>query len=292
MIPVVKFNSRMYFRINNGLLQRRYTNESTYTLLSKDSIISQSTKMFGQRTHVIGRSCTVDKSINSSSTPSGNFLFENYQFSFEGQITLTESCPQNGSIIQKNWTFDSHANIILPLICSINSSMITCGAVVLHFTQTEKITLEHHRMQIIKKETVEQAKASLNDTNFIRSSKPISIITKSPWISIIESHKWVIIGLGIFIVSLVTFITSYKLCMKRGQSDSAVSINIENNATSTNTSPLAPATTLAHTGTNPIEPTFIQTEPQSQPDPPSYASLDPAILKKDPRMYTMEDRVC
>ena len=62
-------------------------------------------------------------------------------------------------------------------------------------------------------------------------------------------------------------------------------------ATSTNTSPSAPLTALAHTGTNPIEPTFIQTAPQSQPDPPSYASLDSSILEKDPRTFTMEDTV-
>ena len=69
---------------------------------TQDSIFSKTTKMFGQQTNVIGRSCVVDKSINSSSTPSGNFLFENYEFKFVGEITLTENCPQNGSIISKH----------------------------------------------------------------------------------------------------------------------------------------------------------------------------------------------
>ena len=77
MVPIIKFNSRTYFKINNGLLQQSSNNESTYTLLSMDSIFSKSTKMFGQQTNVIGRSCIVDKSINSSSTTTGNFLFEN-----------------------------------------------------------------------------------------------------------------------------------------------------------------------------------------------------------------------
>ena len=49
---------------------------------------------------------------------------------------------------------------------------------------------------------------------------------------------------------------------------------------------------MAHTGTNPIEPQSTQAEPKSEPEPPSYAFLDiPTILKKDPRMYTINDRL-
>ena len=113
MIPVIIFNSSTTFEIKNGQLQKRYTNASSYTLLSEDSIISQSTKLFGQRTQAIGRSCTI-------STTSGNFLYEKYHFTFEGQIVLTETCPQNGSTIEENLTFDFVADIILPLTCSIN----------------------------------------------------------------------------------------------------------------------------------------------------------------------------
>lgn len=69
-------------------------------------------------------------------------------------------------------------------------------------------------MQIIKKETVEMSKATVNNTDFIRNSNSISINNKSPWMSILESHKWVFIGIGILIVSLITFTIKYKLCMK------------------------------------------------------------------------------
>ena len=49
---------------------------------------------------------------------------------------------------------------------------------------------------------------------------------------------------------------------------------------------------MAHTGTNPIEPSLIQAEQESQSKPPSYTSLDPAlILQKDPRTYTMDERM-
>ena len=94
---------------------KSYCNESTYTLLSQDSIFSKTTKMFGQQTNVIRRRYVVDKSINSSSTPSGNFLFENYEFNFIGEITLTENCPQNRSIVSKHWTFNYHIYGILQM---------------------------------------------------------------------------------------------------------------------------------------------------------------------------------
>ena len=134
-------------------------------------------------------------------------------------------------------------------------------------------------MQVIVKENFEETKAQLNETSFIRSSRPVKIVSKSPIITFLDSYKWVIIGLGILVVSLVTFVTTFKLCKHNGQSDSRVSIKIENAANSTNISP-----TMARTGTNPIEQHSAQAEPSSETEPPSYASLDiPTILKKDPR---------
>ena len=118
------------------------------------------------------------------------------------------------------------------------------------------------------------------------------MVNKSPILTFLESYKWVIIGLGLLIVSVVTFVTTYKLCKHNGQSDSRVSINYENAAISSNTSPTCPATTMAHTGKNPIEKQSDQAKPSSESAPHSYASLDiPTLLKKDPRTYTMNDRL-
>lgn len=103
IVPHIKFNSRINVMVNNGLLQQSHSNDSTYTLLSQDS------KMFGQQTHIIGRSCMVDKTINASSIPTQCFLFENYEFNFEGEITITENCPQNGSMVSQHWTFNHTA---------------------------------------------------------------------------------------------------------------------------------------------------------------------------------------
>ena len=65
--------------------------------------------------------------------------------------------------------------------------MINCGAVKLHSSQTERITLEYHRMKIIKKEILEQTKATLNKTDYIRSPNITENIIQSPWTSVINS---------------------------------------------------------------------------------------------------------
>ena len=149
-------------------------------------------------------------------------------------------------------------------------------------------------MKIIEKEILEQTKATLNKTDYIRSPNVTENIIQSPWTSVINSvgtYQWIIIGVGIFTITSVVLIVIFKLCKKQGQTEHAMSINIANNQNMTNTSPSAPITTLAHTGTNPIEPANPQEEPQPHLDPPSYASLDPAILNKDPALYTTEDRI-
>ena len=92
---------------------------------------------------------------------------------------------------------------------------------------------------------------------------------------------------------------SYKTCQRNGQSDSKVSINIENAANSMNTSPTCPTTTLAHTGTNPSEHHSAQVKPDFESSPPDYTSLDTdytsldidTILEKDSKSYTMSDRM-
>lgn len=123
-------------------------------------------------------------------------------------------------------------------------------------------------MQVIVKENFEESKAQLNETSFIRSSNPIKTFSKSPILTFMESHKWIIIELRVLVIFTVTFVTSYKLCKYNEQSNSRVSINIENAATLSNSSPTCPATTMAHTGTNPIEQQSEQAKSASESAPP------------------------
>ena len=223
-------------------------------MLSEDSILSKSTTLFGRRIQIIGRSCGVSNTINSSSTPSGNFLFENYSFTFDGEIEITENCPVNGSMISENWTFKSVANITLPLSCSINSSWINCWAVKLHSSQAKKIKLKEQRMQIIMKENIEQIKATLNTTDFVRNPLNEKYATIPIWsrpVGGLNIYKWIIVTTATIPASILGSIVIYRICSKQNHSQNAMSINIENNLT--NTSPTAPVTTLAHTRTNPME---------------------------------------
>ena len=85
-------------------------------------------------------------------------------------------------------------------------------------------------------------------------------------------------------MTLGMFAFIYIYCNKKGHSDHAMSITIANNQNMEKISPSAPKSTMAHTGTNPIE------HPEPQIKPPSYDSLDPALLEKDPALFTPEER--
>ena len=81
----------------DGKLIRKYGNHSTYILLSQDAVLSKKTKMFGQDIHVVGRVCTIHNSVNASYSASTDALFEEFSFQFEGNLTITETCPMNGT---------------------------------------------------------------------------------------------------------------------------------------------------------------------------------------------------
>merc|ERR1712030_10687 len=74
--PIVDYRSRLLVTMKNGRLIRKYGTHSSYILLSQDALISKKTRMFNQDIQVVGRICTVDNSINTSSTPSNDALYE------------------------------------------------------------------------------------------------------------------------------------------------------------------------------------------------------------------------
>ena len=128
----------------------------------------------------------------------------------------------------------------------------------------------------------------------------MEIITSSPILSFMDFQKWIFIGIGVLITAIGTLFLSYKICQRNGQSDSKVSINIENTANSMNTSPTCPTTTLAHTGTNPSEHHPAQVKPVTESSlhayslhvVDDYATMDiDAILEKDDKDYTLSDRM-
>ena len=149
VVPIIDFNQSKVFKTDQGLL-KEYSDKDTYTLLSQDSVLSKEITLFKRKIQIIGSSCSVANSVNSSSTPSGNYLVENYKFTFSGQLTLTETCFINGKNNTQDWTYTNEANISLPLTCSIKSDLINCGSVNIKSSKAKIITVKENRMKIWK----------------------------------------------------------------------------------------------------------------------------------------------
>ena len=196
------------FKCDNKLLLKTLVipildhTDSTYILISKDSVISKKTRMFGSEINIIGRTCIIHESINATSTPSPDPLFKNLNFNFEGNITIEENCPLNGSIHSSKWTFQSKATIKLPIICSLSSEKINCDAVKLKSGATKELHLSHYRMQIME-QTFEKEKIEKNSTKFVKPEIDQVITIKPQPKSLLETIKWPLIGGGASLISII-----------------------------------------------------------------------------------------
>ena len=138
LTPVINHRSRMEVSLVDGKLIQKYGNQSTYILLSQDAVLSKKTRMFGQGINVVGRVCKIHNSVNATSTASNDALFEVFTFHFEGNLTVTETCPMNGTT---TWTFTSRATLKLPLVCPLSSARINCDSIKLHSSRNPPITV-------------------------------------------------------------------------------------------------------------------------------------------------------
>ena len=123
--------------------------------------------MFGSEINIMGRTCIIHDSINATSTPSSDPLFETLNLKFTGNITLNERCPLNGSTYSSQWTFQSQASINLPIVCSLHSERINCSAIKLKSGTTKELHPTHYRMQIIE-QAFEKEKIEKNTTKFVK----------------------------------------------------------------------------------------------------------------------------
>ena len=108
-------------------------------------------------------------SVNASSSASTDALFKVFNFQFAGNLTITETCPMNGTFSSQIWTFMSQAKLKLPLVCSLRSIKINCDSVKLHSSRTEEIHLSQYRMEIIEQK-LEEEKIKINSTIFVKSN--------------------------------------------------------------------------------------------------------------------------
>ena len=193
LVPLINYRSRMEVTMVDGKLIQKYGNRSTYILLSQDAVLSKKTKMFGQDIYVIGRVCKIHNSVNATSSPSTDALFEEFSFQFEGNLTLTETCPMNGTKTSFNSTFVSQAKLRLPMVCSLSSNKINCDSIKLQSSQTKEIHLSHYRMEIVEQK-LEEEKININNTVFVKSEiiSETNILPSSP--SLLDRFKWPLIG--------------------------------------------------------------------------------------------------
>ena len=97
MVPIIDHRGRTEITLKDGRMFPRGGNGSQYYIISRDAVLSKETQFFGRTSHIVGRMCTVDSSVNATTTPSPDVLFEVFTLQFNGTITLNETCPHNGS---------------------------------------------------------------------------------------------------------------------------------------------------------------------------------------------------
>jgi len=218
--PIINHRSRMEVSILDGRLVHKYGNRSTYILLSQDAVVSKKTKMFGQDIHVVGRFCTIDKSVNASSTISNNTLFEEFTLQFDGNITMVETCPLNGTTVSETWAFNKMAKLKLPLVCSIRSEKVNCNAIKFQSSKIKEIHLTQYRMEVLEQH-FEEDKLNINSTVFIRSdigAEEKSLSNSSPFL---KRMKWPIIGSLAAIASII-FLGLLCICQLKNPSKGGV----------------------------------------------------------------------
>lgn len=77
---------------------------SKYLLIPQDGVLSKSAQLFNQETHIVGRTCWAHPSINATSNPSPDALFQPSTFTIKlkGNLSITEHCPHKGSWMTSN----------------------------------------------------------------------------------------------------------------------------------------------------------------------------------------------
>ena len=228
IVPTIDHKSRIEVHKENGTIRRRYGSNSSHIVISNNAAVSKETRMFGTTMSVVGRTCEIANSVNATSSQSSDPLMEHFSFSFDGNLTLEERCPSNGSHKSFTWTFTSLAVIELPITCSLTSTIINCRAINIKAGHTKESHIAHYRMKIVKTDFDEKV---VNKTKFVRPDvqKKPKVTINQP--NILDYAKWPVIGSGIAICVLLAFACIGMAIKKR--SNSKVSVNIENNSSPT-----------------------------------------------------------
>ena len=157
--------------------------KSRYLLIPQDGVLSKSAELFNQEIHIVGRTCWAHSSINYTSIPASDALFQTFTIRLKGNMSITEYYPHNKSCISTNWTISSLTKLSLPVTCKLTSEKFNCSAVSLKSSETNEIHFPQHRMKILEQHW-EEEKVNINHTKFIRSN--LSLETRSTILPALE----------------------------------------------------------------------------------------------------------
>ena len=91
VVPIIDLPTKTsYWIANNGHLHNENGKSGTYGVLSADSMIGKKTNIFGESMQVVGRSCEIDNSVETTTSPTGNFLAEKFVMKFDGKISIVK----------------------------------------------------------------------------------------------------------------------------------------------------------------------------------------------------------
>ena len=138
-----------------------------------------------------------------------------------------ETCKGNESTIH---VISSPATVTVPILCSVESSVFSCEAVVIRSGDSKLVHTTHHRTVIVQDSLVEDMMAIDNNT-FVQS--PIDLATSGisgsrSWLqSLANSYKTPLIVIGVIIIAVI-LATLVPAGMMWKRTDAVGGINIKN----------------------------------------------------------------
>ena len=122
-------------------------------------------------------SSSVAWSLNASTSPATDPLFQTFTIAGKGNLSITESCPHQDSWVSTVWTISPLTKLELPITCRITSEKFNCSAMSLKSNETKKNIFPNLRMAILEQHWEKEETNQLEPTIETRKNQPLPIPT-------------------------------------------------------------------------------------------------------------------
>ena len=195
VIPVIDSLSITEYATEDGKLVRVNNKPGFYNIIPTEAIFSKTTTIFGEQIQVTGRSCEISNSVETEVEATGDFLSDIFRFTFNGTIQLTETCMTSDGVVTNNWRFEGEAYIELPISCSIESTLIKCGALKMTSNKVVTVEVEPTRMRMIERTNSGEMKVKIQEKEFRGNVTDTNMFVTTPDTTLgLSTFYWVIIG--------------------------------------------------------------------------------------------------